>query len=221
MARKPSQSSSRPQSRKRKVHPKRTGIVWSIFIGAMTLAGGALMLNDDWKSVPAWSLRGSVDMPSQAPIEPGRWQAIVIHHSGSLMGSAEEITRQQQRDWGFPSMGYHFVIGNGNGEHNGSIIEGPRWLLQQPGAHVADRGAGAEPNAAWFNDHSIGVCLIGNGSSREFTDEQLASLMRLVRRLQKQCDIPASRVFMHSDLVRVDSPGAKFPHQLFALELSN
>jgi len=67
----------------------------------------------------------------------------------------------------------------------------------------------------------IGICLIGNGASREFTDEQLASLMRLVRRLQKQCDIPASRVFMHSDLVQVDSPGTKFPHQLFALELSN
>ena len=64
MARKPSQSSSRPQSRKRKVHPKRTGIVWSIFIGAMTLAGGALMLNDGWKSVPAWSLRGSVEIPA-------------------------------------------------------------------------------------------------------------------------------------------------------------
>ena len=72
MARKPSSSSNRSPSRKRKVHPKRTGIVWSVFIGAMTLAGGVLMLNDDWKSVPAWSLRGSVEMPSQAPIEPGR-----------------------------------------------------------------------------------------------------------------------------------------------------
>jgi hypothetical protein len=219
LARKPSSSSNRPTSRKRKVHPRRTGIVWSVFIGAMTLAGGALMLNDDWKAVPAWSLRGSVEIPNQAPIEPGRWQAIVIHHSGSHMGSAEEITRQQQRDWGFPSMGYHFVIGNGNGEHNGSIIEGPRWMLQQSGAHVADRGAGAQPDAGWFNENSIGICLIGNGERRAFTDAQMKALMTLVRSLQAKCGIPSSAVFMHSDLVQVASPGVYFPRETFSMAL--
>jgi len=221
LARKPSTKSSGSAVRTRKIHPKRTGIVWIVFIGAMTLACGVLMMSERWTAIPAIGISETGVQQSNIEIQPGRWRSIVIHHSGSYAGTVRDMAQQQSRDWGFPSIGYHFVVGNGNGEYDGDIITCPRWFNQQSGAHVADRGPGAEPSAAWFNDHSIGICLIGNGSSREFTDEQLASLMRLVRRLQKQCDIPASRVFMHSDLVRVDSPGANFPHQLFALELSN
>jgi hypothetical protein len=186
----------------------------------MTLAGGVLLLNDGWQAMPATALSRPV-APLQVETEAGRWQAIVVHHSGSHTGSADTIARQQSRDWGFPSMGYHFVIGNGNGQHNGQIVAGPRWFAQEGGAHVADRGPDAQPSAAWFNDNAIGICLVGNGESRDFTDEQLKSLTSLVRELQRKCDIPASRVFMHSQLVRVASPGAKFPHELFALELSN
>ena len=221
MARKPSTKSSSSTTRKRKAHPKRTGIVWSVFIGAMTLAGGVLMLNDGWKAIPAAGLTGVIAPPPKMTLQPGRWSSIVIHHSGSHTGSAESISRQQSRDWGFPSMGYHFVIGNGNGEHDGAIIAGQRWYYQQSGAHVAERAAGAQPTAAWFNDNAIGICLIGNGESRAFTVEQLKSLTALVRELQQQCDIPASRVFMHSQLVPVASPGGKFPHEMFALQLSN
>ena len=220
MARKPSTKSSGSSSRKRQVHPKRTGIVWSVFLGAMTLAGGVLLLNDGWTSMPLTALSRAAEPATRVAVPQGRWQAIVIHHSGSHTGSAQDIARQQSRDWGFPSMGYHFVIGNGNGEHNGSIIAGPRWYRQESGAHVADRGA-AQPDAGWFNDNAIGICLIGNGESRAFTVEQLKSLTALVRELQQQCDIPASRVFMHSQLVPVASPGGKFPHEMFALQLSN
>ena len=221
MARKPSTKSSGSSSRKRQVHPKRTGIVWSVFLGAMTLAGGVLLLNDGWTSMPLTALSRAAEPAPRVAVPQGRWQAIVIHHSGSHTGSAQDIARQQSRDWGFPSMGYHFVIGNGNGEHDGAIIAGQRWYYQQSGAHVAERAAGAQPTAAWFNDNAIGICLIGNGESREFTQEQMDSLTGLVRDLQKKCGIPASNVFMHSDLVPVASPGRAFPHEMFALEISN
>ena len=219
MARKPSTKSSSSTGRKRQTHPKRTGIVWSVFIGAMTLACGVLLMSDRWTAMPAMSLSATVAPPPSVDIKPGRWQAIVIHHSGSYSGSAAEITRQQARDWNFPSMGYHFVIGNGNGEFDGDVIAGPRWFLQQSGSHVADRGAGAQPTAEWLNDNTIGICLIGNGERSEFTDAQMQSLMSLVRDLQAKCGIPASRVFLHSDLVQVASPGAKFPRERFAMAL--
>lgn len=225
MARKPQSKSSqrsapKSQSRKRKVHPKRTGIVWGVFVGAMTFAGGALMLGDGWQGMPAVSIASRNMTSAQAPIENGRWQAIVIHHSGTAAGTVGDIARQHAA-WGLPSLGYHFVIGNGNGEPDGVLLTGPRWTAQEPGAHVADRAAGATPDAAWFNRHSIGICLVGNGERREFTDAQLKTLARVVEDLQAACGIPDSAVFLHSDLAPVASPGRWFPRAQLALELAN
>lgn len=206
-------------SGKRKVHPKRTGIVWSVFLGAMTFAGGALLLGDDWRVLPAVNVAtaesGRATMPAS-----GRWQAIVVHHSGTAAGTAEDISRQH-REWGFPSLGYHFVIGNGNGEQDGVVIHGPRWSTQEGGAHVADRAPGATPDAAWFNQNAIGICLIGNGERRPFTDAQVEALVALVNDLQRACGIPDSAVFMHSDLVEVASPGRWFPRSQFDLRITN
>jgi hypothetical protein len=215
-----SRSASSGKSGTRKAHPKRTGIVWGVFVGAMTFAGGVLMLGDGWQGIPAVRVTERSNAQSPVEIQPGRWQAIVIHHSATAAGTVDEITRQHAA-WGLPSLGYHFVIGNGNGEPDGSLAIGPRWYTQEAGAHVAARAPGATPDAAWFNQSAIGICLVGNGESREFTQEQMDSLTGLVRDLQKKCGIPASNVFMHSDLVPVASPGRAFPHEMFALEISN
>ena len=226
MARKPAtKSSSASSSRKsvgsRDLHPQRTGIVWSIFIGAMTLSCAALLSSDGFKSVPLTTLTETVVVPApRVEIEPGRWQAIVIHHSGSHTGSAEMIARQQAHDWGVPSLGYHIVIGNGNGQHDGEAIWGPRWYAQEGGAHVANREPGKLPDAAWLNQNAIGICLIGNGEKHEFTEAQMQSLTSIVRDLQKRCGIPSSQVFLHSDLLPIASPGSKFPREMFAVEIS-
>jgi hypothetical protein len=190
-----------------------------VFIGAMTLACGVLLMSERWTAIPAIGISESGVHQSSIEIQPGRWQAIVIHHSGSYAGTVRDMAQQQAHDWGFPSIGYHFVIGNGNGEYDGDIITCPRWFNQEPGAHVAERMPGAQPDAAWFNGNSIGICLIGNGERRGFTDSQMKSLMTLVRNLQQKCGIPSSAVFMHSDLVQVASPGAYFPRQTFTLAL--
>jgi hypothetical protein len=219
LARKPSTKSSGSAGRTRKIHPKRTGIVWIVFIGAMTLACGVLMMSERWTAIPAIGISETGVQQSNIEIQPGRWRSIVIHHSGSYAGTVRDMAQQQSRDWGFPSIGYHFVVGNGNGEYDGDIITCPRWFNQQSGAHVADRGAGAQPDAGWFNENSIGICLIGNGERREFTDAQMKALMTLVRSLQAKCGIPASAVFMHSDLAPVASPGAYFPRETFSMAL--
>ena len=178
-------------SRKRRaVHPKRTGIVWGVLVGALTLAGGALVLADGWRGMPAVAVAGVSQANTAIPVTSGKWQ------------------------------GYHFVIGNGNGETNGSVNYGPRWIGQESGAHVADRVAGATPDAAWFNEHSIGICLIGNGERREFTEAQIAALVDLVTKLQRECGIPDSNVVLHSDLAEVASPGRWFPRARFAMHIS-
>jgi N-acetyl-anhydromuramyl-L-alanine amidase AmpD len=163
--------------------------------------------------MPAVSIASRNMTSAQAPIENGRWQAIVIHHSGTAAGTAGDIARQHAA-WGLTSLGYHFVIGNGNGEPDGVLLTGPRWTAQEAGAHVADRAAGSTPDAAWFNQHSI-------GERREFTDAQLKTLARVVEDLQAACGIPDSAVFLHSDLAPVASPGRWFPRAQLALELSN
>lgn len=214
-----SKSASGSSAKKRQVHPKRTGIVWGVFLGAMTLAGGALVLNDGWRGVPAVALAETGAAPRSAQAQPGRWQAIVIHHSASAAGSMDDLQRQAAA-WGLPNVGYHFVIGNGNGESDGAIIHGPRWTAQDAGAHVAERAPGLSPDAAWFNEHAIGICLIGNGERRAFTDAQMQQLVKLVNDLQRECGIADSAVFLHSDLVEVASPGRWFPRAQFALQIS-
>lgn len=183
----------------------------------MTLAAGVLLaLNGDLRGVPiAASLTGdSNSSASSAPLDHARWKAIVIHHSGSPGGSPESLDRLH-RSWGFASLGYHFVIGNGIDFGDGAIQAGPRWNRQEPGAHVAARAAGTQPDATWFNEHAIGICLIGNGERRSFTDSQITRLGELVADLQREFGIPDNQVFLHSDLADVASPGRFFPVAAF------
>jgi len=67
---------------------KRTGIVWVVFIGAMTLACGVLLMSERWTAIPAIGISESGVQQSNIEIQPGRWRSIVIHHSGSYAGTA-------------------------------------------------------------------------------------------------------------------------------------
>lgn len=146
--------------------------------------------------------------PRQARMDDDRWKAIVIHHSGAPAGDAESIERQHL-SFGYASLGYHFVVGNGHGLGDGAVFVGPRWNLQQAGAHAKG------PKAEWLNDHAIAICLVGNGDRRPFTDRQVRELVALVRRLQEAFDIPATAIHLHSDVAAVSSPGRLFPAAAF------
>ena len=150
--------------------------------------------------------------PRQAPLDAQRWQSIVIHHSGAPAGDAESIERQHL-SYGYASLGYHFVVGNGHGLGDGAVFVGPRWNQQQAGAHANG------PKAEWLNDHAIGICLVGNGDRRPFTDRQIRELVALVRRLQETFDIPATAIHLHSDVAAVSSPGRLFPAAAFESQI--
>jgi N-acetyl-anhydromuramyl-L-alanine amidase AmpD len=139
------------------------------------------------------------------PLDRSRWRSIVIHDSGEPAGDAESI-RRLHLSHGYRMMGYHFLIGNGNGLGDGVVHVGERWIRQVPGWHAVG------PDAQWHNNHSIAICLVGNGDRRPMTGRQITQLVSLISRLQRELDIPAGAVHLHRDIARglTTSPGAFF-----------
>lgn len=195
----------------------RTRIVWAAFAAAMTLVTGGLFVLGGkdagpltgrtvtaLASVNAAAGIESVFDDTRAEIGSGRWDAIVIHDTGRPSGSPASIDAAH-RSTGLAGLGYHFVIGNGVQMGDGQIHAGFRWIDQLPGAHVAG------PAGAVWNQHAIGVALVGNGDRRPFTQTQTNRLVVLVAELARRLEIPADRIYLHSDLASVSSPGRYFP----------
>ena len=194
--------------------------MWGALLGAMTVVGAGLsaMTSPGVAALEGATLSplASISGPStiesiyrtNAPIRDERWLSIVIHHSGSPAGSPATLD-ERHRAMGLAGLGYHFVIGNGVGMGDGEIHVGRRWLDQLPGAHVA----GVQGD--YYNRTSIGICLVGNGDRRRFTDAQIQRLAELTASLTHELGIPADRVLLHSDLASTRSPGAFFPEARF------
>jgi len=87
------------------------------------------------------------------------WSGIVVHHSDSPAWTHASHIDRWHRERGWQCIGYNFVICT-----DGTIEYGRD--LDRPGAHARGRNA-----------THIGICLIGYD---DFTDEQLASLRRLI-----------------------------------------
>jgi N-acetyl-anhydromuramyl-L-alanine amidase AmpD len=195
------------------VPSRRTQLVWGSFLAAMTLVVAMLSMGSEGMSpgylMSSLGARGEArpDDPIfrlGAPLDRQRWTSIVIHHSGEPAGDAESIRRLHE-SYGYRGLGYHFLIGNGNGLGDGVVHVGYRWDEQLPGVHTGG------PESDHYNQHAIGICLVGNGDRRPFTARQLANLVSLVQRLQRQLEIPARRVYLHRDLAEgVSSPGRYF-----------
>lgn len=132
------------------------------------------------------------------------WKYIVVHHSASASGCAAEFDRfhREKRGWE-NGLGYHFVIGNGNGSADGQIEVGNRWVNQIDGAH-----AGVQE----YNHYGIGICLVGNFNNSYPTASQMASLSSLVDYLQERCHIPSENIIMHRHFRETECPGRNFPY---------
>jgi hypothetical protein len=202
----------------------RTGVVWLSFLAAMTLVIGVLDFGDGDRAavfiatnMGVLGTDGQVDpvFDTEAQIDDTRWMGIVIHHLGEPAGDAGSIHRLHL-DYGYQGLGYHFIIGNGNGLGDGVVQVGYRWNQQLPGVHTAG------PAGEQHNRRSIGICLVGNGNRRPFTKAQLSQLESLTRRLQQRLHIPARSVHLHQDLSEaVQSPGRFFPVARFKQRLIN
>jgi len=199
---------------------RRARVVWAALVASMTGVGGLLLALDGRPTPRLDGLALIAPVPAagaatldavfntRRPLDRGRWQGIVIHHSGALHGSASSLAAEHasQRVAG---LGYHFVIGNGDGAENGELHVGYRWLDQLPGAHVGG------PDQTRFNERYIGICLIGDGDRRPFSDAQLRRLTRLVAALASELELPPESIVLHRDVAASASPGRLFPEAAF------
>lgn len=152
------------------------------------------------EKMPSESIRRAVEA-SAAPLGP--WKLIVLHHSATAGGSVPAIDAEhrsrvdsQGRPW--RGIGYHFVIGNGQGMPDGAVEATFRWQEQLEGAHAG------HPD---YNRHGIGICLIGNFELRAPTPAQLASLKDLLHLLRAELGITAEQIVRHGDLKATACPG--------------
>jgi len=122
---------------------------------------------------------------------PREWKYIVIHHSATQRGSAASFHEAHIVVKGWRSLGYDFVIGNGTDQGDGVIAPGPRWYSQEWGAHA---------NSTEYNEHGIGICLVGNFEEQPPTAAQWAALKNLCDNLCKRYDIPRNHIVGHNQI---------------------
>lgn len=125
-----------------------------------------------------------------------RWQAIVIHHSGTANGNMAIFDKWHREGNHWEGVGYDFVIGNGTDSPDGSVEVTFRWYQQMTGAHCKTPGN-------WANENAIGICLVGNFDENLPSQAQMQSLTQLVRFLSARYRIPVNQVYGHNSM-----PGA-------------
>lgn len=145
--------------------------------------------------------------PWKPEAEVRDWQYIVIHHTASSSGSVESIhelhsKKKDKSGNSWLGIGYHFVIGNGNGMPDGQIETTFRWREQMHGAH-----AGAKK----YNQQGIGICLVGNFEEAPPTEAQLSAVKKLVGTLKNEYKIAGENVQGHRDVKATACPGKYFP----------
>lgn len=135
------------------------------------------------------------------------WKYIVIHHTASERGDVESIhnahlKNKDKSGKAWLGIGYHFVIGNGQGMGDGEIEPTFRWKQQMQGAHAGNTE---------HNQHGIGICLVGNFEETPPTAAQLAAVKELVGGLKQSYAIATDRVIGHGDVKATACPGRLFP----------
>ena len=179
---------------------------------AMTvlMLAAAALLAAALSAPPAWarstSRRNGAPSAPRAwspPVKSNRWECIVIHHSATDYGGARRFDKGH-KEKGWDDLGYHFVIGNGSDTRDGLVEVGPRWKEQRHGAHCRSP-------QDYYNEHGIGICLVGNFDEEKPSAAQVQSLAKLVRFLCRKYNIPASRVYTHGGVTHQTAcPGKHF-----------
>ncbi len=168
------------------------------------------------KKKPTVTIDVNIDDLCRVNTKENRWEYVVLHHSATKEGSADNFDRyhREQKKWEH-GLAYHFVIGNGNGSGNGEIEVGDRWKKQLHGAHTANID---------LNRIAIGICLVGNfEADSEPTNSQIKSLVSLVAYFSEKYHIPKSHIVKHSQVLQKGTacPGKNFPYKQLINEIGS
>lgn len=205
---------------------KRSHVVSASLVGAMLVVGAGLAALDrssrptapESVTLPAL-MAAAVEAPkidaifrTNVPIQKGRWQAIVIHHSASPFATSESLSSAT----GGRQTAFQFVIGNGNGMGDGDLHVGSSWMDQTAGRHSSGKFG------PWLNQNAIAICLVGDGNRKPFSGEQLDQLVRLTNTLAKEFGIDRQKIYLPSDLdPSSKNPGSNFPAAQFRAQLKD
>ena len=165
---------------------------------------------------PGGRTSSSANEPWVVSNRSNRWTYIIVHHSATQAGGAQRFDRAHRNN-GWDELGYHFVIGNGTDTADGQIEVGSRWSKQKHGAHC--RVSPTDSNE--YNEHGIGICLVGNFDYAPPTRAQMNSLIYLTRGLLAYTHMSASAVHFHRDFDSTECPGRYFPYAAYKRALRN
>jgi N-acetyl-anhydromuramyl-L-alanine amidase AmpD len=149
----------------------------------------------------------AISNPWKPTVAAREWNSIVIHHTATTRGDVASIhdSHLKNKDGSgkaWLGIGYHFVIGNGNGMGDGEIEPTFRWREQMHGAHAGNQE---------HNQHGIGIAMIGDFNEGPPSPAQLSAIKRLVGVLKAEYGIGSDQVIGHSDIKATDCPGKHFP----------
>lgn len=170
-----------------------------------TSAGTSSVQESARKALPR-SVQRAID---KAPVRPGRWQYIVIHHSGVDTGTVVAMDKYHREVRHMENgLAYDFVIGNGSGMGDGQIAVGRRWTKQLDGGHLASEAQ---------NKVALGICLVGNLDKHPPTPREMDSLRALVEALLLRCQLTPRAVKTHQqiNIIHTRCPGTLFPTRSF------
>lgn len=128
---------------------------------------------------------------------------IILHHTAAEEKDTEQI-RRYHKGLGWRDIGYDYVI-----EKDGKIVTGRS--LDITGAHAG---------VAYYNQHAIGIAVIGNLIRREIYDAQYASLVHLVDSLVREHNIPLGNILLHREIKQTACPGT-LPRDRLISDLDN
>ncbi len=133
-----------------------------------------------------------------------KWQYITLHHSATLEGNAEAFDRYHRKKR-MGGLAYHFVIGNGTDSQDGEVEVGWRWIRQLQCDRRGD----------------IQICLVGDFNRQQVSTAQFNSLVKLIRLLHEQYNIPLNNIRRHRDIKGkiTECPGKNFPFYKLLSEL--
>lgn len=121
---------------------------------------------------------------------------IILHHTAAEEKDTEQIRRYHMSK-GWQDIGYDYVI-----EKDGKVVEGRSLSIQ-----------GAHAGVTYYNQHAIGVAVIGNLSNRDIYPAQLSALVDLVYNLMKKWNISLENILLHREIKATECPGVRFPKE--------
>lgn len=216
---------SKPLRKRVLVPSRRSLVVLASLVAGMTLVSTILLVLEPPPAAPPSGIAlqsitrdaDPEDVLFNTTMPQAPWQSIIIHDSDSFAGSLESISKRHEK-FGLPGIAYHFVINNGYGEQDGLNQVSFRWSKQLIGQFsMGSAPAGLQPNLA------IGICLVGDGDRKAFTDAQIRELVWVVNRLQARFGIPRDRVIVEvaKPGQGTDGAGRYFPYAAFRQQLLN